>query len=286
MPKTKRPTIALIYDFDGTLAPGSMQEFGFIQAIGKGNEEFWAKNRQLAEENDANGILTYMFLMVETARSNRISLRRESFRSFGSKIKLFPGVHEWFAQINEYGASIGLDIRHYVNSSGLKEMIEGTPIAHEFENIYACSYLYDVDGVAYWPAVAVDYTAKTQFLFKINKGIREVSDNKKINEYKPESERPVPFERMLYFGDGDTDVPCMKMVKEHGGHSIAVYGPEEGKRETALRLIRENRVNFACPADYREGKEMHMVVRRVLDKIKADIDFNRLLEVHQRKAQR
>lgn len=286
MPKTKRPTIALIYDFDGTLAPGSMQEFGFIQAIGKGNEEFWAKNRQLAEENDANGILTYMFLMVETARSNRISLRRDSFRSFGSKIKLFPGVREWFAQINEYGASIGLDIRHYVNSSGLKEMIEGTPIAHEFENIYACSYLYDVDGVAYWPAVAVDYTAKTQFLFKINKGIREVSDNKKINEYKPESERPVPFERMLYFGDGDTDVPCMKMVKEHGGHSIAVYGPEEGKRETALRLIRENRVNFACPTDYREGKEMHMVVRRVLDKIKADIDFNRLLEVHQRKAQR
>lgn len=286
MKKNKRPTIALIYDFDGTLAPGSMQEFGFIQAIGKNNEEFWRKNRELSEKNDANGILTYMYLMIETARSNQISLRRESFRSFGSKIKLFAGVREWFALINEYGDSIGLDIRHYINSSGLKEMIEGTLIAKEFENIYACSYLYDVDGIAYWPAVAVDYTAKTQFLFKINKGIREVSDNKKINEYIPEEERPIPFARMIYFGDGDTDIPCMKMIKEHGGHSIAVYGTEEGKKETALRLIRENRVNFACPADYRSGKEIHMVVRRILDKIKADIDFKRLLDVHQQKAVR
>lgn len=279
----KRPTVALIYDFDGTLSPGNMQEFGFIQAIGKDKAAFWEKNKKLSEENDANGILTYMFLMIEVAKTNGIFLKRESFKHFGANVELFEGVKEWFSLINDYGKSIGLDVKHYINSSGLKEMIEGTPIAKEFENIYACSFLYNVDGIAYWPAVAIDYTAKTQFLFKINKGIREVSDNKKINQYIPEKERPVPFSHMIYFGDGDTDIPCMKMVKEHGGHSIAVYA-NSAKKATALQLIKDNRVNFVCPADYRAGKEINMVVKRILDKIKADYEFQRLLDLHQRKA--
>lgn len=283
----KRPIVALIYDFDGTLSPGNMQEFGFIQAIGKDKAEFWAKNKKLSEENDANGILTYMYLMIQAAKSNGISLRRESFKRFGENVELFDGVKEWFALVNDYGRSIGLDIRHYINSSGLKEMIEGTSIAKEFENIYACSFLYDVDGIAYWPAVAIDYTAKTQFLFKINKGIKEVSDNKKINQYIPEKERPIPFERMIYFGDGDTDIPCMKMIKEHGGHSIAVYANgNSGKKATALQLVKDNRVNFVCPADYRAGKEINMVVKRILDKIKADYEFQRLLDWHHNKAQK
>lgn len=279
----KRPTVALIYDFDGTLSPGNMQEFGFIQAIGKDKTAFWEKNKKLSEENDANGILTYMFLMIEAAKTNGISLKRESFKHFGANVELFEGVKEWFSLINDYGKSIGLEVKHYINSSGLKEMIEGTPIAKEFENIYACSFLYNVDGIAYWPAVAIDYTAKTQFLFKINKGIKEVSDNKKINQYIPEKERPVPFSHMIYFGDGDTDIPCMKMVKEHGGHSIAVYA-NSAKKATALQLIKDNRVNFVCPADYRAGKEINMVVKRILDKIKADYEFQRLLDLHQRKA--
>lgn len=283
----KRPIVALIYDFDGTLSPGNMQEFGFIQAIGKDKAEFWAKNKKLSEENDANGILTYMYLMIQAAKNNGISLRRESFKRFGENVELFDGVKEWFALVNDYGRSIGLDIRHYINSSRLKEMIEGTSIAKEFENIYACSFLYDVDGIAYWPAVAIDYTAKTQFLFKINKGIKEVSDNKKINQYIPEKERPIPFERMIYFGDGDTDIPCMKMIKEHGGHSIAVYANgNSGKKATALQLVKDNRVNFVCPADYRAGKEINMVVKRILDKIKADYEFQRLLDWHQNKAQK
>lgn len=281
----KRPTVALVYDFDGTLSPGNMQEFGFIQAIDKDNAEFWAKNKELSEENDANGILTYMYLMIQAAKANGISLKRESFKRFGANVELFEGVKEWFSLINDYGKSIGLDVKHYINSSGLKEMIEGTSIAKEFENIYACSFLYDIDGVAYWPAVAIDYTAKTQFLFKINKGIKEVSDNKKINQYIPEKERPIPFSHMIYFGDGDTDIPCMKMVKEHGGHSIAVYA-NNAKKATALQLIKDNRVNFVCPADYRAGKEINMVVKRIFDKIKADFEFQRLLDVHQRKAKK
>lgn len=279
----KMPVAALVYDFDGTLSPGNMQEFGFLQAIGRDSADFWAKNRTLSRENDASGILCYMWLMLQAAKNNNISLRRESFRHFGNEVSLFPGVTTWFDHINTIGANLGLTIKHYINSSGLKEMIEGTPIAHYFENIYACSYLYDVDGVAYWPAVAVDYTAKTQFLFKINKGIHEVSDNVKINQYLPEDERPVPFSHMIYFGDGETDIPSMKMVKANGGHSIAVYSSED-HRTTAQKLIRENRVNFACLADYNEGKELEDVVRRILIKIKADYDFKQLLNEHQQKA--
>ena len=271
--------VALVYDFDGTLAPGNMQEFGFVQAIGKDPNEFWEKVARMATENDASGILCYMYLMLQEAKSNEISLKRESFRKFGAQVELYDGVKEWFGLINEYGKSIGLNIKHYINSSGLKEMIEGTSIAKVFANIYACSFLYDIDGIAYWPAVAVDYTTKTQFLFKINKGIREVSDNKKINEYVPHENRPLPFERMIYFGDGETDVPCMSVVKEQGGHAIAVYG-NSGKKETALRLIRENRVNFTCKADYSEGGEIHATVCRILNKIRADYDFRMLLESH------
>lgn len=281
----KRPTVALIYDFDGTLSPGNMQEFGFIQATGKTKEEFWQQNNELSKGVDANNILTYMYQMLIEAKAHRISLKRESFQKFGQNVELFNGVKEWFSMINEYGRNIGLDIKHYINSSGLKEMIEGTPIAKEFENIYACSFLYDVDGIAQWPAVAVDYTAKTQFLFKINKGIKEVSDNHKINQYIPEKERPVPFSRMIYVGDGETDIPSMKMVKEHGGHSIAVY-TTGNKKNIAKQLIRDNRVNFICQADYSSGKEMHMIVKRILDKIKADYEFQRLLDLHLKKAEK
>ena len=271
--------VALVYDFDGTLALGNMQEFGFVQAIGKDPNEFWNRTYEMAVGNDASGILCYMYLMLQEAKANGISLKRENFQKFGSMIELFQGVEEWFSLINQYGKSIGLNIKHYINSSGLKEMVEGTPIAKEFEKIYACSFLYDAEGNAYWPSVAVDYTTKTQFLFKINKGIKEVSDNKKINEYVADEDRPIPFERMIYFGDGETDVPSMSVVKSQGGHAIAVYGNPK-KKATAMKLIKENRVDFMCKADYSEGGEIHSTVKRILDKIRADYDFRQLLDSH------
>lgn len=274
MIKSKRNIIALVYDFDGTLSPSNMQEYGFMKAIGKNKDEFWNENRLLSEKNDANAILCYMYLMLKKAQENNISLRRESFQNFGKDIKLYNGVPEWFALINSYAENLGLTIHHYIISSGLKEMIEGTSIFHEFENIYACSYLYNVDGIAYWPAVAVDYTAKTQFLFKINKGIKEVSDNTKVNEYIPEDKRPIPFEHFIYFGDGETDIPCMKMVKENGGNSIAVY--KRSKKEVAEKLIHQNRVNFVCPADYSVDKEIYHVVTTILNKIKSELEYKEL----------
>lgn len=274
-------TIALIYDFDGTLAPGNMQEYDFIPAVGKSNKEFWHDANQLAEEQDADMVLTYMARMIQEARSKGLSLRREAFQESGRRVTLYKGVREWFARINAYGAARGIRILHYINSSGLKEIIEGTEIAHEFRRIYACSFLYDIDGVAYWPAVAVNYTNKTQFIFKINKGVESVYDTKLVNRYMEEKSRPVPFSHMIYVGDGTTDIPCMRLVKNFGGHSIAVYDPSErAKRHEMNTLIRDNRVNHVCPADYRDGSEIDTVVKAIIDKCDADDRLARLETEH------
>ena len=267
---TTLPSVALVYDFDGTLVPGNMQEFGLLQAIGYDKpNDFWNLCDQLTKTNDAGGIAVVMYAIQAAAQRAGLRCTRDFLRSYGKMVTFFPGVEQWFEQINAYASQIGVEVKHYINSSGIKEMIDGCAIAHAFERIYACSYLYDSDGDACWPAVVVDYTKKTQFLYKINKGIREVSDHVRINEFVPSNQRPVPFERMIYFGDGETDVPCMRTIKANGGHSFAVYGNEK-KRSLAQQLLAEGRVNFACAADYTEEGEMMVIVKRILDKIKAD----------------
>ena len=264
-------TAALIYDFDGTLAPGNMQEYDFIPAIGKSNKEFWHDSNELARLQDADMTLTYMARMIQEARSTGLSLKREAFQESGRRITLYDGVKEWFGRINAYAAERGVRMLHYINSSGIKEIIEGTCIAHEFRNIYACSFLYDVDGIAYWPAVAVNYTNKPQFIFNNNKGVESVFDATLVNRYIEENKRPVPFKRMIYVGDGTTDIPCMRLVKNFGGHSIAVYNPgQKGAQKELASLIRDNRVNHVCAADYTEGSYMDTVVKTIIDKIAVD----------------
>lgn len=268
------PIIALIYDFDGTLSPGNMQEFGFIQAIGKMPVEFWQESDEIALGQDASNILSYMKLMFDEARKAGIKLRREDFKKFGKRIELFDGVREWFRNVNMYGRRKGVKVEHYINSSGLAEMIEGTPIAKEFKRIFACSFLYNEAGEAEWPGVAVDYTAKTQFLFKINKGILSVRDNKRVNESQAEEKKRVPFQHMIYFGDGETDVPCMKIVKMFGGHSIAVYNPKNSKKKSvAKKLLKQGRVNFMTPAVYTRDSRTFEIVCAIIDKIKADYEL-------------
>ena len=272
-----RPIVALIYDFDGTLSPGNMQVFGLIQAIGKKPQEFWQECVAIALGQDASNILSYMKLMHDEARKAGIKLRREDFKKFGESVELFEGVKEWFGLINQYGKSQGVKVEHYINSSGLAEMIEGTEIGHEFKKIFACSFLYNEEGEAEWPGVAVDYTAKTQFLFKINKGILSIRDNKKVNESKEEDNKRIPFSHMIYFGDGETDVPCMKIVKMFGGNSIAVYNPEIKKKvNVAKKLLRQHRVNFITPARYTKESRTYEVVCAIIDKIRSDFALAKL----------
>ena len=273
----KKPIVALIYDFDGTLSPGNMQEFGFIQAIGKTPEEFWRLSDGIAIGQDASNVLAYMKLMFDEAKRNGIKLRREEFRRFGAHIRLFEGVRDWFKAINEYGASKGVQVEHYINSSGLTEIIEGSSIAGEFKHIFAGSFLYDGNGEAEWPGIAVDYTAKTQFLFKISKGIFSMRDNKLVNSSVADDKKRIPFSRMIYFGDGDTDVPCMKIVNMFGGHSLAVFDPaNEKKKSVALKLKRQGRVKFAVPAIYTGSSKAYRIICTIIDKIKAECELERL----------
>ncbi|MBP5218857.1 MAG: haloacid dehalogenase-like hydrolase [Bacteroidales bacterium] len=273
----KKPIVALIYDFDGTLSPGNMQEFGFIQAVGKTPEEFWKMSDGLAAGQDASNVLSYMKMMFDEARKNNITLRRSDFRKFGKHIELFEGVRDWFRLVNEYGDAHGVKIEHYINSSGLKEIIEGSPLAKEFKHIFACSYIYNDEGEAVWPGIAVDYTAKTQFIFKINKGIFSAHDNKMVNASIAEDKKRIPYPRMIYFGDGETDIPCMKIVSMFGGHTIAVYNPDKPKKKAfAEKLKRQGRASFIAPADYRKESRTFQVVCAIIDKIKADYELSRL----------
>lgn len=236
------------------------------------SREFWEECTRLTKENQMDSILSYMYMMLEKGRG-KFLLRRDSFRKLGKSVKLFPGVKTWFGRINEYCEEKGLACEHYIISSGLKEIIEGTPIAGEFKEIYAAEFLYDKDGLARWPAMAVNYTSKTQFLYRINKGILDVTEQRKLNEYVPEDERRIPFRNMIYFGDGDTDIPSMKLTKVNGGHSIVVY---QGDKKEAERLISENRVNFAFKADYRKGSPLEKTVKAVIDNIAATETLKKL----------
>ena len=267
----RKPIIGLIYDFDGTLSPGNMQEFGFILAIGQTPEEFWTKSNNIAIGQDASDILAYMKMMYDEARKSGIKLTRERFQSFGADIKLYEGVREWFANVNRYGKEHGVIVEHYINSSGLTEIIEGSPIAGEFKHIFAGSYIYDRNGEAEWPGIAVDYTAKTQYLFKIQKGIFSSRDAQKVNESLSDEDKRLPFTNMIYFGDGETDVPSMKLVTMFGGNAIAVFDPARPKKkEVAQKLLRQGRVNFITPASYTRDSRTFRLVCAIIDKIKAD----------------
>ena len=273
----KKPIAALIYDFDGTLSPGNMQEFGFIQAVGKTKEEFWKMSDGIAIGQDASNVLAYMKLMFDEARKAGIPLRRSKFKEFGQHIELFEGVKEWFSLVNEYGRHKGVKVEHYINSSGLKEIIEGSPIAKEFKHIYAGTFIYNSDGVAEWPGIAVDHTAKTQFLFKISKGITSQHDSKMVNSSMADDKKRIPFSHMIYFGDGETDIPCMKIVGMFGGNPIAVYAPDSAKKKaTAQKLQRQGRVKFITPATYTQDSRTFKTVAAIIDKIKAEDDLAKL----------
>lgn len=272
----KKPIVALIYDFDGTLSPGNMQEFGFIQAVGSTPEEFWRGSDSISEGQDASNVLAYMKMMFDTARAKGLHLRREDFQKFGRDVEFFRGVREWFGLVNRYGEKRGVVVEHYINSSGLKEIVEGTPIANEFKYIFSGTFVYNEDGEAVWPGMAVDSTNKTQFLFKINKGVFSARDNKILNSSVAEDKKRVPFPHMIYFGDGETDVPCMKIVGMFGGNPIAVFNPEsEKKRSLAMKLKRQGRVKFTAPADYSEGSRVYKIVCAIIDKVKADYELDK-----------
>jgi len=252
--------IALIYDFDKTLSTTDMQNFDFIKNLNISPKEFWSNTTKLINENEADKILAYMYMMLKECQKNNIKLTKEYLNSCGKNIEFYNGVDTWFTRINEYGKSIGAHIEHYIVSSGITEIIEGTPICKYFKKIYGCSYLYEND-IAVWPKVSINYTNKTQFIFRISKGALDIRDDDTVN--RKSKALDISFDNMIYFGDGLTDIPCMKIIKEHGGKSIAIY--QEGKSDNIVTLLNDERVNFALPSDYSENSKLENVVKMLIE---------------------
>ena len=242
-----------------------MQEYSFIPKVKMEAREFWTESNLLAKEKKMDGILAYMYLMLKKSGVTEQSIKRDDFVVLGKDLQFFPGVEEWFSRINLLGNELNVEIEHYIISSGLREIIEGSNIFRHFREVFACEFLYDVNGVACWPKNAVNYTTKTQFLFRINKGILDISNDKDLNKYTPEDERPVPFRNMIYIGDGLTDVPCMKLVKAYGGYSIAVY--QTGEKKKVEELLKYGRVDFLTLADYSENSELDKTIRDMICKM-------------------
>lgn len=263
--KEELPVIAICYDFDKTLTPNEMQAQGYIQSLGYEVEEFWNKSNGMAADNDMDENLSYMYMMVNEFKDHH-KLDRKTLEAYGAEVQLFSGVNDWFKRIRDYGLKRGVLVEHYIISSGIKEMIEGTEIAKngEFEKIYASSFYFDDKGIARWPAQVVNYTNKTQFLFRIQKGTLDINDPG-INDYFPPDEIRVPFRNIIYIGDSDTDIPCMKLVNTYGGFSVGVYNPGHSK-EKVYRMIKDNRIKYFAPADYRENKELDLIIKNIIER--------------------
>lgn len=262
--KGEKPVLAICYDFDKTLSPDDMQAQGYIQSVGFDISEFWKQSNELAVNNDMDQNLAYMLKMVREAEGNLV-FTKKALEEYGSHVKLFPGVDTWFERIKSFGESHGVIIEHYIISSGLKEMIEGTEVAKNgaFEKIYASSFYYNERGVAVWPAQVINYTNKTQFLFRIEKGVLDINDPG-VNDYFPPEDIRVPFRNMVYIGDSDTDVPCMKLVNSYGGHSVGVYNAETCDKTKVRKMMRDRRIKYYAPADYSEGGELEGLIKSII----------------------
>lgn len=259
----KKPIIAFMYDFDRTLCTKDMQEYSFIPGLGVDAKTFWAEVEKMSKTENMERIISYMYYMIKSATAKNLPIQRSNFVDNGKDVELFPGVKDWFTRMNTLGEELGLQIEHYIISSGLTEIIEGTEIHKEFKKIYACEFHYDENGCADWPALTVNYTNKTQFLFRINKGILEMTEDEALNEFVEDRDRRIPFRNMIYLGDGLTDVPCMKLVKNNGGQSIGVYTDKDHVKN----LLLDRRVDFIAKADYRKDSQLDHICTTILKKM-------------------
>lgn len=275
--------LAIAYDFDGTLASGNMQEHSFIPNLGMKKQDFWKKVKDHAQKHDTDEILSYMDIMIHVADLKGVPINKKAFKGHGKDLPLFQGVEDWFGRISKYGKSKGIKVSHFIISSGLREIIQGTAIGRKFNFIFASGFRYDQNNVAKWPGLAINYTTKTQYLFRINKGIMNSYENEKVNKYIPDAERPVPFSNMIYIGDGATDIPCMKVVTLQGGYAIAVYDPNKrsspnrtSPKEKCMKLLEQGRAKYALPADYREDKKLDQLIKTIIDRVVAECSLSKL----------
>ncbi len=258
--------MAICYDFDRTLSPDDMQTFTLIPSFGVDAEDFWGESDKLARTNLMDKNLAWMFELIKYSKFKGKSLSRDYFKSIGAEVLLYDGVEGWFEHINRYAEQHGIECEHYIISSGLKEIIEGSPIAKYIKRIYASSYLYSADGIAEWPAQVVNYTTKTQFIFRIAKGYLEEYDER-VNDNMPHSELRIPYDNIVYIGDSATDIPSMRTVMRKGGYSIGVYDPQSNDRRKVHQLFNDGRLNYFAPAKYHPTSRITKYLHQIIDEI-------------------
>ena len=270
----KQTKVAIVYDFDKTLSTDDMQAFGFIQGLDMEVNDFWNDCGIFSKSNGCENTLTYLYLMVKYSKEKGKPITREYLKSCGKQVKFFKGVKTWFDRINKYGKDMGVEVEHYVISSGLEEIIEGTEIANNFKKIYACKFVYE-NGMPVWPALCLNYTNKTQFLYRINKGCLDILD-RTVNEEMAHENRAIPFSNIIYVGDSETDIPCMRLIYKYGGTAVGLYQPNT-KNEAYLRdLLRRNRISFVAKANYDEGEELDTVIKGVISKVKSQSNLEEI----------
>ena len=270
----KKPVkVAFMYDFDLTLSPRNMQEFSFQNLIGTTKEEWWDDVNEFGKKHNMDGALAMMYKLITVTKQKGITLKRQDIVNLGKDIEFFEGVETFFKRMTDYAKTKGLELKHYIISSGLKEIIEGTKIAHNFERIFASQFAYDQNDIPFWPSQAVKYTTKKQYIFRIRKNaMDDLYNAKSVNEYIECKDELVPYENFVYFGDGETDIPCMRTVSKKGGTSICVYAPNSKKYKECKKLYLEHRSDYLAEADYREGTELDKICKMLLDKIASYID--------------
>ena len=259
-----KPILAIMYDFDKTLSTTDMQNYGFIPALGLTPEEFWGATGEFAARTGCERILSYMYMMITKAKEKNIKLTREFLRECGKNIKFHPGVTTWFDRINKIGAEKGVKVEHYLVSSGTKEIVEGCSIYNCFTKAYGCEFLYENDEPI-WPKLAINYTQKTQFFFRIAKGVTDVSDDDNVNRKTGEQGLRIPYENIAYIGDGMTDVACMTLVNKNHGYSVGVY--TDDNKESVAQIRKDKRCRFVVKADYSQGSDMEKVFTLIIEDI-------------------
>ena len=277
--------IALVYDFDGTLSPKTMQNYTVLPNLGvEKTSEFWAEVTKECVQTGAENTLVWMRKIKELAEGEHKLITKAYFKKCARNIQYFKGVEKFFDEINGYVRKVSrgkMLVRHYIISAGLKEILDGISIRKKFHNIFGSEYHYDCSGKPDFPKVVITDTIKTQYLFRINKGKEKISES--INEHMPEKDRPIPFENIIYIGDGLTDVPAMALTKKNGGHAIAIYRAGHPRSiKTCKKLLHANRVDFIALADYTKGRELYRDVTVSLDVVIKNYDFLRESEENRR----
>jgi hypothetical protein len=262
--------IGIVYDFDGTLSPNNMQEDTIFRAYGIDKDELWAKADRLVKEKGYERTLAYLKLLIHDAAFREKPLQREDLKALACQIEYYPGVKDYFANFSKFLQTIpevekwGIQVEHYVVSSGMKEILEGANIYQYFKRVYACEYDYDEKGPVF-PKLVINDTNKTQFLFRIVKGKLDLNED--VNSHMPDSERRIPFRNLIYIGDSFTDIPSMTVIQRYGGSAIAVFNPHFPVPSKVMDMIQEGRADHFAPADYSERSLLINIIHTTLRKI-------------------